>query len=164
MKLTSQYTITNNDVTSIDEVAELWKKLFSLHHFLRYEVHIQPTDRDWVRRRTKLLEKANDMLVITAKADNKLVGYLIVSVHECDKTVGEIESLYVLKEYRKEDIGTEMMKEAMDWLNYKGVAIQKIAVGVENEQVIAFYNKLGFAPKSIILEKRGDESYRSVNK
>ncbi|KXX69568.1 hypothetical protein AVL50_15985 [Flammeovirga sp. SJP92] len=125
---------------------------------------IQPTDRDWVRRRNKLLEKAKDMLVITAKANNMLVGYLIVSVHKCDTTVGEIESLYVLEEYREDDIGSEMMKEAMNWLNYKGVAIQKIAVGVENEQVIAFYNKLGFAPKSVILEKRGDESYRSVNK
>lgn len=164
MKLTSQYTININDASSIDEVAVLWKKLFALHHYLRYDVVIQPSDRNWIRRRNKLLEKADDILVITTKVEDELVGYLIVSVHKCDMTIGEVESLYVLDDYRNEDIGSEMMNEAMNWLNYKGVAIQRISVGVENEQVVEFYQKLGFTPKSIILEKRSDDSYRSVNK
>lgn len=154
MNLTTQFTIQKNDLSSIDDISVLWKKLYSYHHFLRYEVKIFPTDSDWIRRRNKLINKSNELAVITAYDADNLIGYLVASVCSSDKTIGEIESLYVLEENRGEGVGEALMREGMNWLNCKGVFTQKIAVGFENEKVIEFYRKLGYFPKSIVLEKR----------
>ncbi|WP_281613385.1 GNAT family N-acetyltransferase [Flammeovirga sp. SubArs3] len=152
MTTINQYTIRLNDITTIDEVDFLWKKLYAHHHFLRHQIHIEPSDSDWVRRKNKLKDKACDLIVLTVKTELQLLGYLIASVHRLDPSVGEVESLYVEEEYRGEGLGTQLMHEAMSWFNYKNVKVRKLAVGIENETVVEFYRKQGFIPKSIILE------------
>ncbi len=80
----------------------------------------------------------------------KPVGYLITSVH---KNVGEIESLYVDQHYRGSEIGDELMTRALSWIKSFTPETIKVSVAYGN-QVIAFYERYGFFPRSVILKEQ----------
>ncbi|ANQ51118.1 GNAT family N-acetyltransferase [Flammeovirga sp. MY04] len=146
------YTISLCDVSEIDRIAPLWKKLYAYHHAMRHHTDHEPTDADWNRRKTKLRDKACDMIVFIAVSENQTVGYLVASLQKLEPTCGEVDSLFVREDLRSDGIGGALLEEALNWFNYKGVIRKKLAVGVENERVLRFYERYGFKAKRVILE------------
>ncbi|SHH60132.1 Acetyltransferase (GNAT) family protein [Caloranaerobacter azorensis DSM 13643] len=82
---------------------------------------------------------------------NVNIGYCISTIN--DRNIGEIESLYIEPDYRKLGIGNEFMRNALDWMDLNNVKSICIGVSVGNEEVLSFYKKYGFFPKTIILEQ-----------
>ncbi|MBB3698146.1 GNAT family N-acetyltransferase [Flammeovirga yaeyamensis] len=146
------YTISLCDVSEIDRIAPLWKKLYAYHHTMRHHTVHEPTDADWNRRKTKLRDKACDMIVLIAVSENQPVGYLVASLQKLEPTCGEVDSLFVREDLRSDGIGGALLEEALNWFNYKGVIRKKLAVGIENERVLRFYERYGFKAKRVILE------------
>ncbi|OHX67834.1 GNAT family N-acetyltransferase [Flammeovirga pacifica] len=147
-----EYSLKLIDVSQIDQIAPLWKKLFAYHHEMRHQVVYEPSDTEWIRRKNKLKDKACEMIVLQALSENKMIGYLVASLQKLDPTCGEIDSLFVLDEYRSEGVGGALLEEALNWFNYKGVIRKKLAIGIENERVVSFYEKYGFKAKRLIME------------
>ncbi|MGZ7048012.1 MAG: GNAT family N-acetyltransferase [Methanobacterium sp.] len=81
----------------------------------------------------------------------KLIGYCISYISE-DNT-GEIDSIYVVENYRLSKIGDTLMKRALSWMDEKSVKSKKIKVAVGNDELISFYHKFDFLPRHIIFEQ-----------
>nr|WP_282433378.1 GNAT family N-acetyltransferase [Desulfosporosinus sp. FKA] len=79
------------------------------------------------------------------------IGYCVTTI---DNDIGEIESLFVDEAYRKMGLGTVLMERALNWLEQNSITKKRLNVAVGNEQVLNFYRRFGFHPRTIILEQR----------
>jgi ribosomal protein S18 acetylase RimI-like enzyme len=59
----------------------------------------------------------------------------------------EIESLYVLADYRHCGIARELTEKSLNWLIENGCQSIELDVAVGNEEVLPFYEKFGFYPR-----------------
>ena len=66
--------------------------------------------------------------------------------------VGEIDSMFVLANYRKHGIGRTLVKRAMAWFKENVAKNVIVLVGVGNEEVLDFYGAFGLLPSAIRLE------------
>ncbi len=73
--------------------------------------------------------------------------------------MGEVDSIYVKEGYRSQGIGDQLMKRALIWMEENGTESKKIMVTVGNQEVLAFYQRYGFRPRSIIMEEAENQSY-----
>ena len=111
----------------------------------------------WIlrKRKTALLKKvvSGELRVDIARdvTTGQNVGYCVRSVDE-EKT-GEIESIFVVSNYRGLGIGDSLMKTALTWMDKKGAVAKIVEVAVENEQVLDFYNRYGFCTRKTVLKQ-----------
>jgi ribosomal protein S18 acetylase RimI-like enzyme len=69
---------------------------------------------------------------------------------------GEIESIYVEKDYRLSGIGDGLMSRALAWLDDVTVKQTMLTVAEGNEGVFTFYRRHDFYPKTTILMHKPD--------
>jgi len=151
MKNSIKYIET--DQSGLDFVGFLWEKL-NEHHRVRSLHFAEHFARMiWDVRKNELLKKSiNGFMRVDIAKDvetGKLVGYCISSVTVAK--VGEIESIFIEKEYRRSGIGDVFMKKALKWMEGLSVTRIIIGVGAGNEEVFPFYARYGFYPGVTIL-------------
>ena len=140
----------------LDIIKPLWTNL--KNHHADISSHFQETYQaaDFENRKEELLKKSspNNMRVeVVSDCDkNCFVGYCISSIS--DEGKGEIDSIYLEKEYRKLGLGKEMVKRAMEWMESQDTDELKIVVAVGNEDLLPFYSSFNFFPRHLILEKK----------
>lgn len=138
----------------LEFVKPMWNKLNNYHkdNSINFKSHFESLSFE---RKLKRLEADSNLeiMVILVKDLYKdiYLGYSISTVTK-DK-VGEIDSIYVDKDYRKYGIGKRLMNESIAWLNSKDVNKKILYVANGNENVFDFYGKCGFYPKMILLEE-----------
>ena len=88
--------------------------------------------------------------VLVAKDGDCVVGFAGYGEQRDAPGTGGIFALYVLKEYRGQGVGRQLMDAALEKL--KGYGKVCLWVLKENERAIAFYRKCGFVPD-------GEEKY-----
>ncbi len=147
------------DQQGLDSISLLWEKLNELHrvrsphfagHFTRMTFNtrgkglLQKTEKGFLR-----IDIAKDI------ETGNLIGYCITSVTE-DKQ-GEIESIFVESDYRRQGIGNNLMKKALKWLDSMSISKRIIGVAIGNEEAIHFYAKYGFYPRVTILSSAKTE-------
>jgi len=135
-------------VEGLDGIRELWENL-SLHHKERsiyFKAHFDAFM--WKERKTDLINKTGNgnMLVNLAKDKNISVGYCVSTVNE--RKIGEIESIFIAKKYRKQNIGDHFMKTAVKWMDEHEAVRKVTGVAAGNEEVFGFYQKYGFYLRS----------------
>ena len=106
-------------------------------------------------RKKGLLEKSKEGAIridLASDADTgELVGYCISTISR-DRQ-GEIESIYIEPDYRESGIGDNLMKRTLRWMDECSVTKKVLGVGVGNEDVIAFYSRYSFYPRTTVLEQ-----------
>lgn len=146
-----EYLVGKEEI--LNKVVVLWEKL-NMHHE-RKSQHFKERFRDFTfkDRMDKILTNPNleDIRVEVAIINEKVVGYCISSIIK--DAIGEVESLYILPEYRGYKIGEKMMENAIKWLDENSVKTKKIKVAAGNEDVMSFYKKYRFFPESITLKQ-----------
>lgn len=139
----------------LDVVEPLWRKLVEHHklrskHF-RYEfeaINFEIRKRmleDKARNGTVLVEIAEDY------ATQKPVGYCISSINRFKQ--GELESIFVEDEFRRQGIGETLVKRALSWMDQQGTYDKMVVMAVGNEEVLDFYARFGFQPRQILLKQ-----------
>jgi diamine N-acetyltransferase len=146
-------TYTQGGPECLDSITPLWMKLRE-HHLERSPYFKEQIKKmNWDIRKPYLLEKsANGALLVQMAQDKKtLVGYCVSSISS--KNEGEIESIYIEKDYRKQNIGDRFMKTALVWMDVRGVTVKIIGVAVGNEEAFGFYQKYNFYPRVTVLRQ-----------
>lgn len=139
----------------LGEVKELWEKL-NIHH-MESTKHFKKKylENSFDKRKKSLLEKSagGQMQVLIAKdrADDKKVGYCISTLNSDGE--GEVDSLFVEKEYRRLKVGDMLMTAAIKWLEEKSAKAIVLTVAGGNEKALDFYKRFGFYTASIKLAK-----------
>lgn len=137
------------DVENVgDSVKELWlglaREMFEFEHLTLPSEANADTYVKSVRE--DLAEKQGFLLV--AKSRSKLVGFIYATISsrpvEITRTIGSINDLYVLPEYRGRGMGRKLMAECLSKLKDAKVEVVYIRVLVENKIAISLYEKLGF--------------------
>ncbi|NPV00269.1 MAG: GNAT family N-acetyltransferase [Brevinematales bacterium] len=135
----------------IDSIAPLWEKLRRHHieHAGSFKSFYE--NKDWAGRKAELTAKAR-LETHTVSVQGVLRGYCVAAIDGDGK--GEIESLYVEPELRGEGVGAELFSRCMGWLEREGGKNITIHVMVGNEEVLPFYEKFGYAPRTYYLKKK----------
>ena len=136
-------------VTDIGKIKGLWEELNQHHYEVSTNFKEEYRNFKFDERMSLLKEKAKKSIlkidVVNDKNINKLVGYCISSIDENNN--GEVESLYLKKEYRGHKIGENLMKRSLAWMDENQVTTKRIVVAAGNENVFSFYQKYGFQHK-----------------
>ena len=134
----------------IDDVYEFEKLLVAFGEI--FEEDIDYPSKEYL---TKLL-RSEQLLVITAKVGNEVVGgltaYVLVS-YQVEGASIYIYDLGVKESFRNNGIGKSLIKFLIDYSKQNN--IQDIFVDTEqidNEEAIAFYNKTGFDTETKVLQ------------
>ena len=147
------YQLKRLDINEIDSIQPLWEKLNLTHMDLSTNFRSRYQEANWERRKTKLIEKSEEIFLDTIVDQDLIIGYCISTIEKGNNLTGEIDSVYIEESYRESGIGTLLIKNAIDWLTTKGTVEQKLLVGVGNEKVIDFYKQLDFYPLHIVLQR-----------
>lgn len=81
---------------------------------------------------------------------NNIIGFCIAY---SKKVNGKIEVLFVDEEHRRTGLGVKLMSSAMEWFKENNINEIELTVVYGNEAV-SFYEKLGFYPRSIIMNTK----------
>lgn len=134
----------------IDDVYEFEKLLVAFGEI--FEEDIDYPSKEYL---TKLL-RSEQLLVITAKVGNEVVGgltaYVLVN-YQAEGASIYIYDLGVKESFRNNGIGKSLIKFLIDYSKQNN--IQDIFVDTEqidNEAAIAFYNKTGFDTETKVLQ------------
>ncbi|EFV35276.1 putative acetyltransferase [Gemella morbillorum] len=134
----------------IDDVYEFEKLLVAFGEI--FEEDIDYPSKEYL---TKLL-RSEQLLVITAKVGNEVVGgltaYVLVN-YQVEGASIYIYDLGVKESFRNNGIGKSLIKFLIDYSKQNN--IQDIFVDTEqidNEEAIAFYNKTGFNTETKVLQ------------
>jgi GNAT superfamily N-acetyltransferase len=148
------YQIKQTDLNEIDVIQPLWEKLNLLHFDLSQNFKHRFADMSWEKRKTKLLDKSEEIMIETVRDENNiLIGYCISSIEKGNNLTGEIDSVYIEESHRESGLGTRLINNAINWLTTKGTVEQKLLVGVGNEKVLNFYKQFDFYPLHIVLQR-----------
>ena len=89
--------------------------------------------------------KSPTNLVLVAELEGKVVGYIWGYVETIMKNkMGKIQELIVTSKQRGKGIGTELIKDMLNFFKDRKCVISEIEVFVENLSTIQVYEKAGF--------------------
>jgi ribosomal protein S18 acetylase RimI-like enzyme len=103
----------------------------------------------------RIMSSRDDILII-AEEDKKIIGYIHGKIkRNYWSSGGNIEYLFVSKDFRKKGIATKLIKEFISFLkkNKKFVKVT-LNVNLKNINSIELYKKLGFETTSYVMRKR----------
>jgi len=136
--------------SQIEEIKELWQELNAYHRDLSTH-HKDHFAKRIFRTRKEQLVRKGDLFLALAKEDDLKVGYCVAT---CDRTIGEIDSIYIKPEYRRKGIGEKLMLEALRWLDRQECKDITVSIAEGNEGAIGFYRKFGFAERCTVMKMK----------
>lgn len=137
-------------VTEIDLIKPLWEELRDHQSLKSIDFRDDLKNKTWEKRKKDLINENKRLKILLAK-DIEYIGYCIASI--TNESKGEIDSLFINSNYRERGIGSEFMNRTLKWFEESGITDIYVSVVVGNEEVLGFYNKFGFKPRSIYLKR-----------
>lgn len=149
-----QVKFMNGGRELLGDVEPLWVKLNSHHRTLSTHFSHKFEHFTFEKRKQAFLKEDCDVNInlIVDKTNNAYVGYCICTMNQ--EKQGEIDSLFIEKEYRKYGLGAQLMNRSLTWLENQQAQTIIIGVCEGNENALDFYQKFGFYKRSYILERK----------
>jgi len=134
MKLLSEPNVSDNNIIINEENRKYWIEVIS---------NILARDRN---------------SIAVAELDSKIIGYALFNLNASEpfkvkEKWAYISDLFVEKEYRRKEIGTNILKYIENLSKEKNVKKIRLIVWKDNEIAIKFYEKNGFKIVGYLLEK-----------
>jgi len=107
-------------------------------------------DAEVFKTRMKNRIGRDDVKVYVAITNNQVIGYVVCTISETDKTLGDFRNISVLPEYRNMGFGTALMNRAFDYLREHKVQTATTVT----ETAEGFYRKVGFKVDSKFVRVR----------
>ncbi|MDP4088643.1 MAG: GNAT family N-acetyltransferase [Bacillota bacterium] len=140
----------------ISKIKGLWEGLREHHMEKTKYFRDNFASISFEKRAGDILKKGKDGSVnidlVMEKDSDSIIGYCASSISS-DRE-GEVESLFLLSEYRGMGIGDALMERALKWLEDNGAVKMKIGVAYGNDEVLTFYQRHGFYPRTYVLYRK----------
>ena len=141
------------DIKEIDIIKPLWEELNSMHKGKSIHFSDDFANFSFEKRKQTLIQKDKLLILICKKKDNnQIIGYCISSI--TNNIEGEIDSIYIKPLYRKQHLGSILIKKSMEWFAKEDISNIEILVAHGNEEVLPFYEKFGFYPRTYKLKQK----------
>ena len=145
------------DQTGLDLIEPLWQKLNQHHAEQGSAFAADYAANTFAQRKRELLAKAAmgrfHLVIAWDKTSGQAVAYCASSA--VPQGVGEVESLYLDPGERSLGMGKHLVKDALQWMDSLGVKKKKVVVYSGNEEVVGFYEKMGFKTRYLVMEEVG---------
>lgn len=97
-----------------------------------------------------------DRLVMVAEAGGRIIGHLSGRLSGPTPmrpiTVATLGSIYVRPAHRGRKIGADLVAEFRAWARHHGARYAGVTAYASNEAAVRFYERNGFAARSVVLE------------
>jgi diamine N-acetyltransferase len=140
------------DKTKIGIIKPLWQKLNELH--LKDSNYFKDHFKTFTfEKRCEIFNKYDDdkIRIEIITDDVTPVGYCISTI---EGSKGEIDSLFIDENYRKNNYGRSLMQNSINWLNENNCERILLGVAEGHESVLGFYQKFGFYPRMTYLQMK----------
>jgi|WetSurMetagenome_2_1015567.scaffolds.fasta_scaffold70694_4 diamine N-acetyltransferase len=156
---TNDFSVTSIDFTDIDRVRLLWEEHNASHAALSVHFSDHFKTMTFEKRKAEFREKAGKGDVRTDicfhNSTKEIIGYCVSNLI---LGKGEIDSLFVKKEYRGRGVGTLLVDAAMAWMRSRGADDIFVNVAVGNEKAFKFYGQFGLVPRLTLLTLKNRHS------
>lgn len=137
---------------SVADAENLWQMMNQLDYETKYMLY-EPGERQKnIPRIEALIQNSveGEDFLLAAEADNRIVGYISAQRDSLNRTAHSAYIVVgVLKDYRRQGIGTEFFRQLDAWAEEKGIARLELTVVCENEIARCLYEKNGFKAEGI---------------
>ena len=131
----------------LPRVGPLWIQLRD-HHAALAPRWAGSLARSFEERKVELIKKGvGGVCVVLASANGKDVGYCVSTMVAGGE--GEIDSLYVVTDWRKHGVGKTLMEKTMEWFESKSIAAITVDVIEGNNAAKTFYEQFGFGGQGL---------------
>jgi ribosomal protein S18 acetylase RimI-like enzyme len=152
-----EINIRKAEINDLETIRKLSLMLFDKEK-KEYDIYL---DMEWTYSdagKKHFVNRIKKGCTLIVEVDGKMVGYLAGGIakaypYRTVKDVGEIDSMYVMDEYRNKGIGSKLVTLFFEWCNEKGLTHIKVEASAQNINGIKFYKKMGFNDYTLILEK-----------
>ncbi len=131
-------------------IKPLWEKLNKQHlaNSSNFKQHYK--EQTFEMRCAKFRAIPEERLRIEAAFDaGGAVGYCVCSI---ENKKGELDSIYIEPQYRKNRLGSYLAQQGIEWMKQNGCEVINVGVADGNEGVFPFYEDLGFAKRMTVLQ------------
>ena len=135
---------------NLSRIKPLWQQLNCMHindskHFKEYfqEFKFEKRIEKWMKLKNK------NLFIQIIEKNNQILGYC-VSTYQ--KKVGEIDSIFIIEEYRNLKIGEQLITNALKWFEKKECQRITVSIADGHDSVIPFYEKFNFYHRKTVLE------------
>jgi ribosomal protein S18 acetylase RimI-like enzyme len=139
----------------LDAIGPLWNKQARYHATVSRYFAREFRRTAFAGRIKELLMKAGKKkirVIIARTPGGRSVGYAVGTISRTG--VAEIDSLFVLRQYRKRGIGGRLVAMAVGWFDRHHPVATTVNVAVGNEPALSYYRRFGFFPRVTTLVKR----------
>lgn len=145
-------------IENLNDILNLNQQLFD-YEYKNFDKTLDcswpPKNRNYFKK--SIISKNGLALVVIDK--EKVVGYLMGNIDKAEDyrnilKIAELDSMFILPEYREKGIGFDLYKEFVKWAKEKGVKRAKVVVSEQNKIAIGYYKKCGFSEYNLILETK----------
>lgn len=146
-----QPELIEGGIELLDDIRPLWEHLNRLHgqvtpHFRAdFQAYRFEDRKQYLQSKSTL----GEVRILLTTVGGLCVGYCVASLRR--DLHGEIESIYIMDEYRGAGLGDRLMRAALGWMDTNGALTKSVNVVFGNEQAFPFYAKYGFLPRSTTL-------------
>jgi ribosomal protein S18 acetylase RimI-like enzyme len=148
-------TATPEDVPAL---VLLWKQMLDYHAaFSNIYEYVPGCDADITAAISEYIGNAEAQLFV-ALHNERIAGYIQLRTMTRPpvfrlRTKGMVNGLYVDPQFRKNDVGRQLVQAAMEW--FKGVDYVELQVVHGNNMASEFWKKVGFEPNAESFARKG---------
>ena len=100
---------------------------------------------------------ADASFVVVAELDDTIVGYLVGHVAGASSLrpmrMAILESMFVMRDHRCQGAGETLVEAFLTWCGQQQAQHVSVTAFARNQRAIRFYERMGFAPKNLSLER-----------
>lgn len=140
-----------------DIVNQLAREVHALHVAWRPDIFRMPDELFSEERFQELIQERQ---IYVAKLDSLVIGYVVLKMREVDRPsmvwrkILLLDEICVEETLRGHGIGKQMMEDIHALAKAFGCTDLQLGVYPQNDAAVAFYQKCGFAIRSIDMQKK----------
>ena len=146
--------LVEKDINEIRLIKPLWEKL-NLIHFNKSVYFKSKYEKFKFEKRMESINRIseNGTVKLDVILDNDTMEYVGYCLSLIEDNIGEIESIFIEKQYRGYKLGDKLMINALNWFESNSIINVQINVVYANDEVIPFYERYGFYVGNYILKR-----------
>ncbi len=150
--------IRKAELNDLKRLAELFRELHRCHCEIAPNKHRMPRDDFFLERLSAML--SDDEFTALVNDDNGINGYALLRIidvnseEKIQRRVCFIDCFAVSESFRRKGIGTALFGAVKDFARENGCDAVQLSVDAENKSAAEFYKKMGFSPRTIIMDNQ----------
>lgn len=147
------------DINDCERLTELFIELHRHHVEIKPETFRMP-EREWFSGRISEILNDGGQTVLVHESGGRVNGYAVVKIMDVNteekipRRMCYIDCFAVAEDCRRTGVGTELFNAVKAFGKERGCTSVQLGVSACNTGAVAFYEKMGLAPRTVQMEMK----------